>query len=697
MATAPHRDALSAHPPERARVHVSRHDDYGEVTRVAVERGVQYFLDQGDTRLGRAGTVLLKPTLQHGRFSEPYHRLTTHPAVVRALTEVFLDLGARVQVGSVPSAGRDHLGWLYELASTHDVELIDFQSGRFARLRGPANNDAHYLISERVLHADCVVSCANLQMHKRLSLAGGIKNMMNSVSERQQRELFAELYDSTRLSHAVADIFSLVMPTYSLLDLTSVRINQVSDEEPVFVYPACIVASTDAVAAEAAACRIVGVAPREVPTLAHAASVGLGSLRPQDFLEVGDDCALSDEEIVAPPPAKDRAHSTIGNTVTRVANGVLPKQVGVIRSRCTRCKACVETCPSDALSLDSVGVPVIDAATCTNCQLCVDACAHDALALARTILGRPLADLSPTPWASSAEKFSLQKKKDGGLGSLPSRIWARCKRGGSLRLGPVRVHVRAQKDTCKKPMISRHAPPSQHEKVMKEPETSNEPARTKLLLIVGAGKKLGRSLALRFAREGFNIALCARNIDALSPVIDDITGLGVHAFAFQADATQSSHVAGLFEQVSERLGVPDIVVYNVEAFGPGTIMDISEPSFRQSWEANCLGGFLVGQEAALRMTDRGQGTIIFTGATASTRGKAGYINLAVGKGGLRALAQCMAKELGPKGVHVAHVVLDGGMLAMNPEAVAQNYWNLYDQPNTAWTFELDLRTNVEPW
>ena len=209
--------------------------------------------------------------------------------------------------------------------------------------------------------------------------------------------------------------------------------------------------------------------------------------------------------------------------------------------------------------------------------------------------------------------------------------------------------------------------------------------------------KLGRALARRFSGEGFDVALCARDIEHLKEVANEVTAAGAGVFAFQADATQPRSVARLFESVVSHLGVPDVVIYNVEGYCPGTITEITESAFRQSWEANCLGGFLVGKEAATLMLERGAGTIVFTGATASTRGRAGYINLAVGKVGLRALAQCMAKELGPKGIHVAHVVLDGGMLALNPEAVAENYWHLFSQPETAWSFEIDLRPNAEPW
>jgi len=156
------------------------------------------------------------------------------------------------------------------------------------------------------------------------------------------------------------------------------------------------------------------------------------------------------------------------------------------------------------------------------------------------------------------------------------------------------------------------------------------------------------------------------------------------------------------------MGFPDLVVYNVEHFIPGTILEIETPAFEECWRAMTLGGFLVGRETARLMVSQGSGTIIYTGATGALRGHAEYINMAVGKFGIRALAQSMARDLGPKGIHVAHVVLDGGIpsprfgegpreraSAMFPEHIAETYYQLHIQHHSTWTQELDLRTWVE--
>jgi NAD(P)-dependent dehydrogenase (short-subunit alcohol dehydrogenase family) len=160
--------------------------------------------------------------------------------------------------------------------------------------------------------------------------------------------------------------------------------------------------------------------------------------------------------------------------------------------------------------------------------------------------------------------------------------------------------------------------------------------------------------------------------------------------------------------VVEEMGIPDLVVYNVEHFIPGTILDIETPAFEECWRAMTLGGFIVGREVARLMVPRGSGTIIYTGATGAVRGRADYINMAVGKFGVRALSQSMARDLGPKGIHVAHVILDGGILsnrsgsearerssAMYPEHIAEVYYQLHLQHRSTWTQEMDLRTWVE--
>jgi NAD(P)-dependent dehydrogenase (short-subunit alcohol dehydrogenase family) len=237
-----------------------------------------------------------------------------------------------------------------------------------------------------------------------------------------------------------------------------------------------------------------------------------------------------------------------------------------------------------------------------------------------------------------------------------------------------------------------------------------------IALIVGAGPGLGAALARRFAAAGLDVAAAARTTQRLDPLIADLAGAGVRAKAYPCDASREADVEALFASVAADLGEPHVVVFNAGAFVKKGILDSTAAELERCWRIGCLAGFHVGQRAARIMVKRAEanggagGTILFTGATASLRGSALFHNLAVPKMGLRALAQSMARELGPKGVHVAHVVIDGqihseryaqlakerppdGLLA--PDAIADNYVALYRQPRSAWTFELDLRPWVE--
>jgi len=222
-------------------------------------------------------------------------------------------------------------------------------------------------------------------------------------------------------------------------------------------------------------------------------------------------------------------------------------------------------------------------------------------------------------------------------------------------------------------------------------------------LIVGVGPAVGASLARLFAGEGMTVALSARKADTIEPLAKEIGGK-----AHACDATKEDDVAALFEKVDKDLGTPDLVIYNAGTFSIMSVLETEADHFEDSWKINCLGGFLVGRAAAAAMKERGSGTIIFTGATASLRGGARFHNLAVGKFGLRALAQSMARELGPENIHVAHVIVDGvidtergrsmipdagpdGLLA--PDAIAANYLSIHRQQRSAWTHEIDVR----PW
>lgn len=224
-------------------------------------------------------------------------------------------------------------------------------------------------------------------------------------------------------------------------------------------------------------------------------------------------------------------------------------------------------------------------------------------------------------------------------------------------------------------------------------------------LIVGVGPGLGAALARRFAQGGMAVAIAARRREALTGLAQEIGGR-----AYACDVGDEASVDELFQKVTRELGALRVAIYNAGAYSPGGILEISAADFERCWRVGCLGGFFVGQRAARSMVAGGRGTILFTGATASLRGGARFANLAVGKFGLRALAQSMARELGPKGIHVAHVVIDGQIRSeryahlekerpadglLDPAAIAETYWQLHSQPRSAWTMELDLRPWVE--
>jgi NAD(P)-dependent dehydrogenase (short-subunit alcohol dehydrogenase family) len=228
--------------------------------------------------------------------------------------------------------------------------------------------------------------------------------------------------------------------------------------------------------------------------------------------------------------------------------------------------------------------------------------------------------------------------------------------------------------------------------------------------VLGVGPGLGAAIARRFAAEGFAIALMARREESVAPVKEDIEDRGGKTTTVSADATDPDSVAAAFGRVREELGDPEVFVYNAGAFQMGGILDLSPQQFDDCFRANCAGAFYAAQQVLPAMVEDGHGTILLTGASAALRGKASFSALAVGKFGLRALAQSMAREFGPQGVHVSHVVVDGQIntprlremmpdredhTTLSPEAIAETYWQLHSQDRTAWTLELDLRPSVE--
>ncbi|MEP7173369.1 MAG: SDR family NAD(P)-dependent oxidoreductase [Aestuariivirga sp.] len=222
-------------------------------------------------------------------------------------------------------------------------------------------------------------------------------------------------------------------------------------------------------------------------------------------------------------------------------------------------------------------------------------------------------------------------------------------------------------------------------------------------LIVGSGSGLSASLARLFAREGFKIALAARNTEKLASLCSS-TG----AAAFACDATDATQVSQLFQNVERKMGEPDVVIYNASARSRGPFVSLVASEVEQAIRTSAFGGFLVAQEAAKRMLPKGHGAILFTGASASVKGYAQSAPFAMGKFALRGLAQSMARELAPLGIHVAHFIIDGGIRnpgrseppenpdsMLDPDAIAANYLHVLRQQRSAWTWEMELRPWVE--
>ncbi|AZO86753.1 glucose 1-dehydrogenase [Stutzerimonas stutzeri] len=238
----------------------------------------------------------------------------------------------------------------------------------------------------------------------------------------------------------------------------------------------------------------------------------------------------------------------------------------------------------------------------------------------------------------------------------------------------------------------------------------------KVVLVVGAGDATGGAIAKRFAQEGFVACVTRRSADKLQPLVEAIKADGGEAHGFACDARKEEDVIALVEQIESQIGPIEAFVFNIGANVPCSILEETARKYFKIWEMACFSGFLNAREVAKRMARRQRGTILFTGATAGMRGAAGFAAFAGAKHGIRALAQSMARELGPMNIHVAHVIVDGAIDTdfiresfpekyatkdqdgiLNPKHIAENYWYLHSQPRDAWTFELDLRPWSERW
>ena len=235
-------------------------------------------------------------------------------------------------------------------------------------------------------------------------------------------------------------------------------------------------------------------------------------------------------------------------------------------------------------------------------------------------------------------------------------------------------------------------------------------------VIIGAGDATGGAVAEAMAGFGLTSVPVRRNGDALAALRDRIVAAGGRCVAIGADARDEDAMIALFDRVEREIGPVEVLVFNIGANSPRPILEETVRRYTKIWEMCALAGFITAREAARRMVPRGRGTIIFTGATASLRGSAGFAGFAGGKFALRSLAQAMARELGPQGIHVAHAIIDGAIdtdfIASNfperyalkdrdgildPHAIAAEYVRLHRQPRSAWTHELDLRPWMERW
>ena len=238
----------------------------------------------------------------------------------------------------------------------------------------------------------------------------------------------------------------------------------------------------------------------------------------------------------------------------------------------------------------------------------------------------------------------------------------------------------------------------------------------KAILVVGAGDATGGAVARRFAREGYVACVTRRNADRLQPLVERIRADGGQAHAFACDARKEDETVRLVQRIESEIAPIEVAVFNIGANVRFGIAETTARVYFKVWEMGCFAGFLMGREAARVMLPRARGSIFFTGATASLRGREGFAAFAGAKHGLRALAQSMARELGPRGIHIAHLVIDGAIDTefirenfperyamkdrggiLDPDHIADAYWQLHAQPRDTWTHEMDLRPWTEQW
>jgi NAD(P)-dependent dehydrogenase (short-subunit alcohol dehydrogenase family) len=295
-------------------------------------------------------------------------------------------------------------------------------------------------------------------------------------------------------------------------------------------------------------------------------------------------------------------------------------------------------------------------------------------------------------------------------------FWRSSKRWRAIPLGPVSLVYRLARTTyvsnnerrrLRESIWHSSRLPKNHGEgfAITSERIATTPADTETALVVGVGPGLGFALARSFARAGMNVALASRNAERLDPLVRNLRSAHPPQRMFQAygcDATSESSVKSLVSHVCSDMGVPNIVVYAVQGFDPGRLLNTEVAAVEGCWRANCLGAFIVAREVARRMVPKGRGTIVFVGSTSSLMGRVGHLNLAIGKFGQRALAQVMARELSPSGIHAVHLIIDADIKEdeadaessqSSPDDISDFVYSLHKQPKSVWTSEVDAR----PW
>lgn len=641
--------------------------------------------------------VFVKPYLTVPGALAPDDRRRSHPLVISALIEALIDHGCVVSFGDEGSAKftnniLSEKQWMHDIAKRTGASLVSFAKTGAIQVRAGVPYPRNFLIARALLESDAIISCANCQPHGKLVLSGAVRNMFNAVVGDQS--LLYELFpDPESLARIVVDVCRLVKPTISILDLTSVR-------EPGSAlntqYVGLLLGSVDPVAVDVLAAEAIGYDKEMIWTTVYGGRVGLGCSSNAQISVRGLDWTSFEKKSLPTPKFEQTRKLGLYRKSIHILSKTAPRaRPAIDEGNCTGCGDCSNICPVNAIRLTDTRQVELSLLRCIDCHLCVKTCNHNAVTLEYR-----------------------------GVARVVRAAWKNAKVGYALKLGPVAMSIRFSKSVSVTSNHGRRAGKAINGPLkIKDIESLRKPDGSGLkspfqnggnmgscetALIVGVGPGLGSALARRFSEAGMHVAMAARNAEKLDPLSRELISLGTTAQAYGCDATDERSVKALMALIAEDIGAPDVVVFNVEHFIPGTILEIETPAFEECWRAMCLGAFLVGREAARQMVRRGSGTIIFTGATAGTRGRAGYINLAVGKGGIRMLAQSMARELGPKGIHVAHVVLDSGILsersnegarermsAMFPTEIAETYFQLHRQHRSTWTHELDLRPWVE--